>query len=399
MDAAELSKFLPRFSWEKYPGEKHFPSYNYLGPNTRLDLRLDENDQPKQGELPISPTDNEAYKHDLKYRDSSNLEDRHKADREMISALENIKTTGLSEKLANLVSRKILQLKLKLGVGLEEEEIAKELHTQVRTGQKRMVLVLNQDEVWSCDLAEMEPAIGKNHIKYKFLLVCIDVFTRYAWLEPIRNKNVQWLISAYKKLFTEAKPRKIWFDKEKAIYSKEMKKFLDDNNIELYSTENEGKSVIAERFIRTMRESLAKIKTEAELTKSADKGRLSGNWIKELPNILMFYNNHFHRGIAMSPNEARKSENHRIVRETLFKRFHQIPVIEPKFKVNDPVRIFKYRNIFTKVSSEPNFTTEIFYIDKIHNTRPITYSIKDKEGEVIKGSFYQFELLPSNTTV
>ncbi len=61
---------IPGFSWSKYKSEKHLPGYQYLGPSTRLDIRLDENDIPKTGEEPINQTDAIAYQHDLAYRDS-----------------------------------------------------------------------------------------------------------------------------------------------------------------------------------------------------------------------------------------------------------------------------------------------------------------------------------------
>ena len=66
---------MPGLIWSKYPGENHwykfpFGSYSYLGPSTRLDIRLDQNDNPKPGEEPVSPTDQLALHHDIAYRDA-----------------------------------------------------------------------------------------------------------------------------------------------------------------------------------------------------------------------------------------------------------------------------------------------------------------------------------------
>ena len=83
-DIQKFSEKLPGFVWAKYPKEKHLPSYNYLGPGTRLDIRLDESNIPKPGEEPINEIDRLAYIHDLAYQNSSNIQDRHTADLKMI---------------------------------------------------------------------------------------------------------------------------------------------------------------------------------------------------------------------------------------------------------------------------------------------------------------------------
>ena len=77
--------------WAKYKGEKHLPSYNYLGPNTRLDIRLNENNIPKSREEPINAIDHLAYIHDLAYQNSNNIKGRHRADQEMINGLKQLK--------------------------------------------------------------------------------------------------------------------------------------------------------------------------------------------------------------------------------------------------------------------------------------------------------------------
>ena len=79
-DIQKFSEKLPGFIWSKYPKEKHLPSYNYLGPGTRLDIRLTENNLPKPGEEPINEIDRLAYIHDLAYQKSSNIQDRRRAD-------------------------------------------------------------------------------------------------------------------------------------------------------------------------------------------------------------------------------------------------------------------------------------------------------------------------------
>jgi hypothetical protein len=241
---------IPGFVWSKYPKEKHWPGYQYLGPSTQLEIRLDENDQPKEGEQPISPTDQLAYEHDIAYRDSEDLSDKHEGDRKMLEALEKVPTTGINDKLANFVARQILKLKLKLGFalnlgfrpnsveltsagmgnlfseprgeGLNEEmtgealrqtsltaplstvteeqarQIASELHKPFRNGQRQMVIVNGIDDTHTGDIAELKPVTGPNHVKYKYILVNLDVFSKRAHVFAMRNKDSKTIIDCYK---------------------------------------------------------------------------------------------------------------------------------------------------------------------------------------------------------
>ena len=131
---------MPGFIWSKYPGEKHrykfpFGSYSYLGPSTWLDIRLDENDKPKPGDEPVSPTDELALHHDIAYRDAergpdpeSALQLKHNANRNMIDKLNQISTTGILDKFAKFTAKKLLQFKLKFEMSINTpiiEELSK----------------------------------------------------------------------------------------------------------------------------------------------------------------------------------------------------------------------------------------------------------------------------------
>ena len=107
--------YLPGFIWSKYPKEKHLPSYNYLGPGTRLDIRLTENNLPKPGEEPINEIDRLAYIHDLAYQKSSNIQDRHRADLNMIEGLKGLQNLSFPQKLIKFMIIKLFKAKIKLG--------------------------------------------------------------------------------------------------------------------------------------------------------------------------------------------------------------------------------------------------------------------------------------------
>ena len=93
----------------------------------------------------------------------------------------------------------------------------------------------------------------------KYLLCAIDLFSKYAWVVPIKDKKGTSIVNAFKKIMSkERKPNKILVDQGSELYNKSFKDFLKINNIEMYSTYNQGKSVVAERFVRTLKDMIFK---------------------------------------------------------------------------------------------------------------------------------------------
>ena len=97
--------------------------------------------------------------------------------------------------------------------------------------------------------------ISKFNRGFRFLLCVIDIFSKYAWVVPSKDKKGVSIVDAFQKILDDSnrKPNKIWVDKGSEFYNSSVKKWLKDNNIEMYSIQNEGKSVVAERFIRTLK--------------------------------------------------------------------------------------------------------------------------------------------------
>ncbi len=114
-----LSKLGYLNPFAKYPGELHVPGYQYCGPNTRLDIRLDKNDNPKPGEKPINQTDAVCYQHDLNYREAGNdLSKKHQADKIMIEKLDQITPSGIKERIVKALINTTMKAKVKLGLGI-----------------------------------------------------------------------------------------------------------------------------------------------------------------------------------------------------------------------------------------------------------------------------------------
>ena len=135
--------------------------------------------------------------------------------------------------------------------------------------------------------------LSKFNKGFRFLLCVIDIFSKYAWVIPLKDKKGISIVSAFQIILKESnhKPNKIWVDKGSEFYNSSFKKWLKDNDIEMYSTNNEGKSVIAERFIRTLKNKIYKYMTS--ISKNV--------YIDKLDNIVKRYNNTYHTSIKMKP--------------------------------------------------------------------------------------------------
>ena len=109
------------------------------------------------------------------------------------------------------------------------------------------------------DLADMQ-LIRKFNKGFRFLLCVIDIFSKYAWVIPLKGKKGVSVVNAFQKILDKSKrkPNKIWVDKGSEFYNSSFKKWLKDNDIEMYSIHIEGKSIVAERFIRALKNKIYK---------------------------------------------------------------------------------------------------------------------------------------------
>ena len=140
----------------------------------------------------------------------------------------------------------------------------------------------------------------------------------------------------------------------------------------MYSMYNEGKSVVAERFIGTLKSKLYKHMTA--IGKSV--------YYDVLDDVVSKYNNTKHSTIKMKPIDV--ENNKRVYIDEHNKK-------DNRFKVGDRVRISKFKNIFAK-GYTPNWSSEMFIVDKVNDTVPYTHNLKDLNDEEILGSFYDREL-------
>ena len=432
--SASIAKYIPKFMKTKY-GELHLPGKNYCGPLTRLDIRLDENDVPNKGHEPVDQVDNACLKHDIAYKNngppgpadkvsSEDLRTRQKADVDLIHDLNEIgKIPGpdgaiqkptFREKLDRAIVKTAMKAKIAFGGAtpivfggeiVENLELAKELrqnapkdgqvldfqsnevlaaelHKEYRNNKKYLkIKVFNKDDIWSADL--IETVNSKNNDNFRYILTIIDLYTRFAWAIPLKNKTSNSIKEAFETLFENTPdnglwpagsriPKKLYVDMGKEFYNKIFQDFLNDNEIEIYSTYNQldertqglSHNPIIERFKSLMYK---------KFTENGNRIR-----IKDLPELIDFYNNKIHRTIRVTPTEA--FENPELISKKVDENNNENDNIKEnqKFNIGDRVRIYKWKNKFEKGVTH-SWTKEIFIIKKIYNTKPFTYKLHDLE--------------------
>ena len=340
---------------DKFMPEIHLrqPQFTYsaCGPFTKHKQRIQKfKETGDTNYIYNNELDKACFVHDAAYSDSKDLTKRTVADKILKNKAFDIakdpKYDGYQRGLASMVY-KLFASKVaspdKKSVGgaakgvntkitPQNEQLANELHKPIiRKLKKRKVYSAFKDNIWGADLADMQ-LLSKCNKGIRFLLCVIDIFSKYAWVVPLKDKKGISIVKAFQIILKQSnrKPNKIWVDKGSEFYNVYFKKWLRDNNIVKYSTHNEGKSVVAERFIRTLKSKIYKYMTS--ISKNV--------YIDKLDDIVDENNNTCHTTIKMKPADVKY--------DTYINADKEINNKDPKFKVGDDVRISKYKNIFAK---------------------------------------------------
>ena len=389
----------PKAGWT-LPGHKYTGPYNDLERQVKWDR--DTGQIYEIYDQPTGKTDAIAMQHDVDYSvcadKGGNVKScKNVADKKMVRALDAIPWN--ERQWGHWLARNTINTKQKLGLGVKKnaknldtwEGLANELHKPIkRNFTKRRVISHNVDDIWCSDLVDMQK-LSKWNRGYKYLLMVLDLFSKYGWIVPLKTKTGLEVAKAFESLFFSNKPKMLWVDKGKEYYNKNVLDLLAKDKIKVYSTENEEKSSVCERWNRTIKDKMYKRFTMQNNTVYVDI----------LPKILASYNNSRHRSIGMTPIQARKPENYGKVYFNLYGDLARDNKKndKPAFVIGDRVRISKYKRVTFDKGYTPNWTEEVFIIDEIRFTNPITYKIKDLNGEVIKGTFYREELQKTDQEV
>ena len=304
-------------------------TYSACGPFTKHKQRIQQFLQTGDTNyIQKNEFDKACFQHDYgKYKD---LEKRTQSDKVLkdkaFAIASNPKYDGCQRGLASMVY-KFFDKKSK-GTGIKHEikqnqQLANELYRPIiKKFKKRKAYSSFKDNIWDVDLADMQ-LISKYNKGISYLLCAIDLFSKYAWVVPLKDKKGTTIANTFQKVLDKSdhKPNKIWVDQSSEFYNTHFKKWLKDNIIEMYSTHSEGKSVVAERFIRTLKDKIYKHMTAISKKCCFDV----------LNYIVDKYNNAYHKTIKMKPVD---------VKSDFFAEYNEDSnEKDSKFKVGNHVRI------------------------------------------------------------
>lgn len=239
------------------------------------------------------------------------------------------------------------------------------------------------DEIWELDLLDMVQLKNHNYGK-RFIVVCIDTFSKFIFLRGIKQKSATCVTLAVENIFEESKrvPRLIHCDRGREFYNRPFMSLLKQYKIKMYSNHSHLKAAIVERANRSLRSIIMKWVHESG----------SGRWINHLSHFADIYNSRKHSKIKMAPKDCTK-ENEEAVYLSVYSESQSKICENPKYKVNDVVRLSVSKKTFEK-SSEGNFTHEMFYVARVYShTFPCTYGLINSKREAILGKVYALEMV------
>ena len=304
-----INKFL--LAGDKFIPEMHLRQpqfiYSACGPFTRHRERIKKFKQTGDTRyIYRNELDKACFQHDSAYADNKDLINRTKADKVLRDKAYNIASNpeydGYQRGLASMVYK--LFDKKSLGSGVAKSGpliLADELHKPViKKFNKRKVHSQFKDNIWGVDLADTQ-SLSKKNKGIKYLLCAIDLFSKCAFVVLLKHKKGFSVTNAFNKIIKQygRKPNKIWIDQGGKFYNHVFKRWLSSNNIIIYPTYNEGKSVVAERFIRTLKNKLYKHLTAIN----------ENVYYNVLDDIVNEYNNTKHNTIKMKPKDVKDDNN------------------------------------------------------------------------------------------
>ena len=342
-----INKFL--LTGDKFMPEMHLRQHGFTysagGSFTKHKERIKKIDQAGDTRyIYKNDLDKACFQHDSAYADNKDLINRTRADNilrdKAYDIASNPEYDGYQRCLASMVYK--FFDKKTMGSGVNNESLHKPI---IRKFDKRKMYSSFKDNIWGVDLADMQ-LLSKFNEEIKYLLCVIDLFSKYVFVVRLKDKKEVSTVNAFQSILDKSgrKPNKIWLDQGSEFYNHNFKKWVANNGISMYSTYNEGKSVVAERFIRTLKNKLYKHMTAVS----------KNVYYNVLDDIVKKYNNTWHSTIKMKLKDVGKNNFTEYVEESNEK--------DPKFKVGDRVRISKYKNVFAK-GYVPNWSEEVFAKD------------------------------------
>ena len=287
--------------------------------------------------------------------------------------------SGLENFYRVLKSKKIKIKRPELKNWLSTQNVYTRHKPIVKQFPRNQVITRGIDDLWQIDLADLQK-ISKFNDNNRYLVTCIDVFSKFAWVVPIKNKKSDTVLEAFKFIVNSSgkKPNFLQSDQGTEFLNSKFKEYLSEIDVGFYYVNSELKASVIERFNRTIKEKIYKYFT----LKNTER------YIDILDTLIQTYNNSYHRSIKTLPSKVNK-ENEKTIHQILYKKDSRDKVFN--FEVGQTVRITKYKHIFEK-GYTPKWTDEIFKVKYQIPRDPVVYKIEDLNNEEIEGVFYEPEL-------
>lgn len=248
-------------------------------------------------------------------------------------------------------------------------------HIAKRKFKRLQVTPTGINEIWCADLAFVDK-LAKYNGGVKYLLVVIDVLSRFVRVQPMKNKYATTTQDVFSKMLNQVKPKLLWTD-QGTEFEGSFLRFCISKDIKKYHTFSETKAAYAERAIRSLKNIMYRFMEEKK----------TNHYIGQLQSFVKIMNGRMHRSIGMAPKDVKQSDVVNIIQQTRPRK-----ITKPKYKIGNYVRISKVDIPFRK-GYKPQFTNEIFKIVKVVTFNPVTYTLEDKDKLVIRGKFYEPELI------
>ena len=237
------------------------------------------------------------------------------------------------------------------------------------------------NEQFQADLADVN-ALEKDNDGFKYILTCIDIFSKYAWAIPLKDKTGSSVKTALEKIFEERTPEKIQTDQGKEFENTQCKMLFNKLGIKHFNAlSSDTKCAVVERFNRTLKNKMWRYFTHKNTRRYVDV----------LDDLIHSYNNTWHSVIRMKPALVTEKNVKEVWHTLNSPEKKRKEIRKYKFSIGDHVRISKARRVF-KRGYKQGWSEEIFKVYKQLPRQPPVYEIQDLNGETIKGVFYEPEL-------
>lgn len=262
------------------------------------------------------------------------------------------------------------------------EQDAYTLHKPVRINFPRnRVFVTRPLKQFQSDLCDMKN-LTKQNDGYNYLLTVIDIFSKRAYVRPLKRKTAAEVVRAFESVFKDSQiPKKLQTDAGTEFFNKNFKALMKKYGIVHFATASETKASVVERFNRTLKARMWRYFTANN----------THRYIDVLQDLVRSYNHSYHSSIKMTPMEVNEKNAFQVFQNLYGTSNSYCKPSSSKFKEGDLVRVSRVRGMFEK-RYEQSFTDEVFTVTQKIPRSPPVYKLKDFDNEPIEGSFYAHEL-------